>query len=183
MNKYLRSGQIEKIKTIKQWVDQKMPLQLKVLQPMLDYTFGWLSPELLGTGFSIQTQTDVLMLAKIPFSPTNKDFQNQIHQGLVVNAGFEMIRTILNANLMGHSFQFLKTETNIKKKLIWNSDLILKLNIDPEIFEQQLINFQKNKNAEFEFEIYLQVGDLKKSDLIFYKIEIQKVNLLAQRSS
>jgi hypothetical protein len=176
LNKYLRAGQIEKLKNFKLWVDQKLPKQLK---PVLNYTLGWLSPELLGTGFSILKQTDGSMSAQIPFLQINKDFQNQIHQGLVINAGFEMIRTFLNEYFLGHGYQFLKTESTIQKKTIWASDLNLEMNVDLEDFEQQFISFQKNKSAEFTFIIVLKTEDLKKTDSIQYKIEMQKINLLS----
>ncbi len=176
MNKYLRAGQIEKLKTFKIWADQKLPNQLK---PVLNYTLGWLSPDLLGTGFSILKQTDGLISAQIPFLQINKDFQNQIHQGLVVNAGFEMIRTFLNEHFLSQGYQFLKTQTTILKKTMWTSDLNLKMSVDLESFEQQFILFQKSKSADFEFDISLQIGDSKITDLIQYKIEIQKINLLS----
>ncbi len=176
MNKYLRSGQIKKLKTLKLWAQQNLPTPLR---PMIDYTLGWLSPDLLGTGFSAIQQTDSMVIAEVPFRSLNKDFQNQIHMGLVINAGLEMIKIFSARHFVGHGYQFLKTNLNLNKKLDWTADLNLKMNIDLEIFERKIIEFQKNKKAEFEFEIEIHVGDSKKTDSLNYKIAIEKINLLS----
>lgn len=176
MNKYLRSGQIEKIKTLKQWAHDHLP---RKLTPVIDYTLGWLSPELLGSGFLIKTQTDAGVIAEVPFLSSNTDFQRQIHSGLVINAGQEMIRAYFQRNVAGLNFEFSKINLLLNKKLIWTSDLTLKMNVNAEYFEAQLIEFQKKKTAEFDFTIDIQVGDSKKVDQLSFKIELHKLNLLS----
>lgn len=176
MNKYLRSGHIEKIKTLKQWAHDHLPQKLT---PVIDYTLGWLSPELLGTGFLIKTQTDTNVIATVPFLTINSDFQHQIHSGLVVNAGQEMIRAYLQRNVVGMSFEYSKINLHLNKKLNWTSDLTLKMNVSEEYFESQLIEFQKKKTAEFDFTIDIHVGESKKIDQLSFKIELHKLNLLS----
>lgn len=176
MNKYLRSGHLEKIKTLKRWAHDHLPQKLS---PVIDYTLGWLSPELLGTGFLIKSETDSSVIAEIPCFKTNQDFQSQVHLGLVVNAGQEMIRSYLQKNLVGMSYEFNKIEFKLNKKLNWTSDLILKMNISSEYFELQLIDFHKRKTSEFEFVIDIHVGESKKMDQISFKIELHKVNLIS----
>lgn len=176
MNKYLRSGHIEKIKTLKQWAQLHLPKQLS---PLLDYTLGWLSPELLGTGFVIDSMTDYEAVVRIPVSNANINFQQQIHLGLVVNAGQKMITSFLQQHLVGSGFELTKVDLVLKKKLNWGTDLVLKMNVNPELFEQQLIEFHKKKIADFDFVIDLQPGEMKKKDQLSFKIELQKVNLLS----
>lgn len=176
LNKYLRAGHIEKLKNFKFWADQNVP---ETFKPVLNYTLGWLAPDLLGTGFSVVQQTDSEVVAMIPLNAANKDFQNQIHAGLVINAGLEMIKSLLYKHMVGVGFQMARTEMNLTKKMNWLSDLKLKLFIDLEVFEMQLIQFQNNKKADFDFEVSIYCGESKKFDQINYKIEIQKVNLLS----
>jgi len=176
LNKYLRSGHIEKIKTLKQWAHDHLPQKLT---PVIDYTLGWLSPELLGTGFLVKSQTDDGVIAMVPFLPINTDFQRQIHSGLVINAGQEMIRAYLQRNVVGFNFIFSKINLHLNKKLNWTSDLTLKMNVNSGYFEAQLIEFQKRKSAEFDFTVDIQVGDSKKVDQLSFKIELHKLNLLS----
>ena len=176
LNKYLREGHIEKLKNLKLWADLNAP---KTLKPVLNYTLGWLAPDLLGTGFTVLVQTDSEVSAMIPYNKVNKDFQNQIHVGLVINAGLQMIKSLLSKHMTGVGFNFDNTEIKLVKKTNWTTDLRLKLFIDLDTFEMQLIDFQKNKKSIFEFEVSLFCADSKKQDQINYKIEIQKINLLS----
>lgn len=175
-NKYLHSGQIKKLKTFRLWAQKNLPAKFK---PMIDYTLGWLSPDLLGTGFSVQTQNETELVVQIPFLKINQDFQNEIHSGLVVNAGLEMIRLVLAQHFVSSEYRFLKTEIHFQKKINWTSDLFLKINIDLEYFELKMIELQKNKSTDMEFSIKIYLKDSKKSDRLNYKIEIQKINLLS----
>lgn len=177
MNKYLQAAQITKLKNLKDWAHSNLP---KTFRPAIDYTLGWLSPDLLGTGFSIEQQMDSQLVAKIPAKTVNKDFQNQIHHGLVINAGIEMIRLLLNKHIVGSGYILLNTEINLNKKLNWSTDLTLKMNVDLEFLEANLIEFQKNTRSEFEFKILINNTDSNKSDSVNYKIRIQKIELLAQ---
>ena len=87
---------MQKLKDFKTWAQVKSP---KSIRPALSYTLGWLSPELLGTGFRMIEVSDFEMKALIPADAANKDGSGQIHQGLVLNAVLELATTFTHRHM------------------------------------------------------------------------------------
>jgi hypothetical protein len=160
LNRYLRPDQIEKLSTL------------------VNATFGRLSPLVLGSGYSIFRSSEAEISAKIPLTKFSKDFQNEAQSGLVIHTATEMIRVIMNEVFVDRAYRFSKLQISLDKKMNWNSDLILKMQTDLEALELKTIEFQKNKKFECEFKIHIYVAEFKKSDILDFKIEVQKVNIL-----
>src|SRR3954464_7424042 len=96
----------EKLKELKTWAQVKSP---KPLQPALSYALDWLAPELLGTGFRMVEISDFSLKAMVPARSTNFDFQGEVHQGLILNAGLELCRVFLQKQMAESFFQIIAT--------------------------------------------------------------------------
>ena len=103
----------EKLKELKTWAQVKSP---KHLQPALSYALDWLAPELLGTGFRMIEVSDFSIKALVPARNTNFDFQNEIHQGLVLNASLELCRSFLQKLMAESFFSVTASEIILSKK-------------------------------------------------------------------
>lgn len=178
MNFYKVSNKvaIEKLKELKTWAQVKSP---KSLQPALSYTLDWLAPELLGTGFQMKEVTELTLKALVPAAPTNLDFQNEVHQGLILNAGLELGRTFLQKQMGESFFKISSSEVKITKNQKWQDDIDLVLKVDQSTLDDFFISLQKNKEAEIIFELAIKVKNQKKSDILKLTLDIEKIELLA----
>lgn len=178
MNFYKKTT--EKLKELKTWAQVKSP---KPLQPALSYALDWLAPELLGTGFRMLEVSDFALKALIPARQSNFDFQQEIHQGLIINASVELCRAFLQKQMPESFFQISASEIEIIKKQKWSGDLELLLESDQGAIDDFFINFQKNKKSEIEFKIKIipQVKTEKsnKSDWVKLKLHLVKTELIA----
>ncbi len=160
LNRYLRPDQIDKLTTL------------------VNTTLGRFSSNIFGPHFSIHRPNETEIVAQIPITNLNKDSQNEIQIGQVVNTGLAMGQWFLNEQLGGPSYRMTQFDINMDKKLNWNTNLILKMQTDLEAFELKIIEFQKYKKFTFEFVIHISNSGSKKKDKLAFKIEVQKINLL-----
>lgn len=173
MNFYKKTT--EKLKELKTWAQVKSP---KPLQPALSYALDWLAPELLGTGFRMVEVSDFSLKALVPARNTNFDFQKEIHQGLVLNAGMELCRAFLQKQMAESFFSIVASDIVISKKQKWSNDIELLLETDQGAMDDFFIGFQKNKKNEIEFEIKIKIEKQKKTDLIKLKLYLEKTELI-----
>lgn len=166
----------EKLKELKTWAQVKSP---KPLQPALSYALDWLAPELLGTGFRMIETSDFSVKATVPARGTNFDFQQEVHQGLVLNAGLELARSFLQKQMAESFFQIVACESHLSKKQKWQNDLELLLQADQNLLDDFFIDFQKNRRNEIEFEITIKMDKSKKTDLLRLRLQIEKTQLIA----
>lgn len=164
----------EKLKELKTWAQVKSP---KTLQPALSYALDWLAPELLGTGFRMLEVSDQSLKGIVPARKSNLDFQQEIHQGLVLNASLELCRAFLQKQMSESFFQIVSSEVEVFKKQKWTQDLELLLAADQEALDDFFINFQKNKKGEISFEIKV-LTPIKKMDWVKIKLIVDKTELI-----
>lgn len=174
MNFYKKTT--EKLKELKTWAQVKSP---KRLQPALSYALDWLAPELLGTGFRMIEVSDFSLKALVPANQSNFDFQQEIHQGLILNASLELCRAFLQKQMAESFFQITASEIEISKKRKWTHDLELMLENDQSIIDDFFINFQKHKKSEIIFEIKIKTEGSKKMDNVRLKLHLEKTELIA----
>lgn len=166
----------EKLKELKTWAQVRGP---KRLQPVLSYALDWLAPELLGTGFRMIEISDFAVKGIVPARATNFDFQHEIHQGLVINAGLELARSFLQKQMNESFFQVVASDIKLAKKLKWTQDLEILLESEQSTLDDFFMDLQKNKVAIIEFEVRIKPDKLKKSDLLILKLQIEKKELIA----
>ncbi len=166
----------EKLKELKTWAQVKSP---KPFQPALSYALDWLTPELLGTGFRLFEVSEHELKAIIPANKSNLDFQNEIHQGLVVNACIEMSRSFLQKQMPESFFQIISSNLQIEKKQRWGDEIRLTLRSDATAMDDFFIELQKSKRATLEFKIVIGTARTKKIDQVDLKLTIQSTALLA----
>ena len=166
----------EKLKELKTWAQVKSP---KPFQPALSYALDWLTPELLGTGFRLFEVSEHELKAIIPANKSNLDFQNEIHQGLVVNACIEMSRSFLQKQMPESFFQIISSNLQIEKKQRWGDEIRLTLRSDATAMDDFFIELQKSKRATLEFKIVIGAARTKKIDQVDLKLTIQSTALLA----
>lgn len=166
----------EKLKELKTWAQIKGPKQL---QPVLSYALDWLAPELLGTGFRMIEISDFAVKGIVPARSTNFDFQQEIHQGLVINAGLELARSFLQKQMNESFFNIAASEIKLSKKLKWTTDLEILLESEQSTLDDFFIDLQKNKFAVIEFAVRVKPDNHKKSDLLTLKLHIEKKELIA----
>lgn len=178
MNFYKAATQAttEKLKELKTWAQVKSP---KTLQPALSYALDWLAPELLGTGFRMVELTDYSVKAFVPSRPTNFDFQKEVHQGLVLNAGLELARSFLQKQMSESVFQISTSQVQLNKKQKWNQDLELVLQAEPSDMDDFFIDLQKNKKAEITFQVIVHIQGQSKTDSLKLNLQIKKIELIA----
>lgn len=178
MNIYKKTT--EKLKELKTWAQVKSP---KTLQPALSYALDWLAPELLGTGFRMVEVSEQSLKAFVPARQSNFDFQNEIHQGLILNAGLELSRAFLQKQMSESFFHIVSSEIEITKKQKWTQDLELILTADQSAVDDFFISFQKSKKSEINFDIKIksQLNSEKsnKADWLKIKLAVEKTELLA----
>ncbi len=176
-NVNIKAGQAykQKLKEFKTWAQVKSP---KVIQPALSYTLGWLSPELLGTGFRMLEISDFEIKATVPSDPMNVDASRELHQGLVLNAALELAKTFINRHLEENFYQISASEIKISKKQKWNENMHLFLRSDESTMDDFFSSLQKDKKAQIQLTIRLQQEANKKSDTIDLKLICDSVALL-----
>lgn len=175
MKKKLDLNYVEKIKDFKIWSDLHSP---KILKPALSYALDWLSPELLGTGFKLQQVTDDKIKAKIPFSKANCDFYHQIHAGLVVNAGLELLTSFISKHWAKNLWEIQSYDIQLSKRVKWNKDLELSFACSSEDTDRLILDLQKNDHVTFEGTVFISVKNSNQSDTIKLKLNIVKLKLL-----
>lgn len=170
----------EKLKELKTWAQVKSPKQL---QPALSYALDWLAPELLGTGFRMLEISDFSLKALVPVRHSNLDFQQEIHQGLILNASLELCRAFLQKQMNESFFQITASKVEIVKKQKWSQDLELLLETEQAVTDDFFINFQKNKKSEIEFiiKIKTQIKTEKsnKTDWVKLTLHLEKTELIS----
>lgn len=166
----------EKLKELKTWAQVKSP---KPFQPALSYALDWLAPELLGTGFRMLEVSDFSLKGMVPARNSNFDFQQEIHQGLILNASLELCRAFLQKQMAESFFQITASKIEITKKQKWSQDVELYLETDQSVIDDFFINFQKNKKSEIEFEIKISLEKSKKTDWLKLKLHLEKTELIA----
>ncbi len=171
----LQLNYVDKIREFKVWSDLHTP---SLLKPALSYALDWLAPELLGTGFSITEAGDEKITAKIPYQSTNCDFHNQIHAGLVVNAGLEMISTYIAKHWAKNLWEIKSYQIELNKNTRWDNDLALQFSCSEEDMDKLILSLQKHDQVAFEGTIFIATKNSVSSDSIKLKLNITKLKLL-----
>lgn len=172
----------QKMKDFKTWAQVKGP---KILQPALSYTLGWLSPEMLGTGFRMVQVSDFSIKALIPANAMNVDQFQEIHQGLVLNASLELAHSFLQRHMPEACFQIVASDIKIQKKQKWNSELQLVLATEELTLDQFFSEMQERKKADIHFKINIETTEksqntnIKKADSVDLKLICEATQLLA----
>ncbi len=172
----IQSSYVDKIRDFKVWSDLHTPALLK---PALSYALDWLAPELLGTGFSITEAGDESITAKIPYQRTNCDFHNQIHAGLVVNAGLEVISTYIAKHWAKNLWEIKSYQLELNKNIKWDKDLMLQFTCSENDMDKLILSLQKNDHVIFEGTVFIAVKNSSQSDSLKLKLNITKLKLLA----
>lgn len=172
----IQSSYVDKIRDFKVWSDLHTPALLK---PALSYALDWLAPELLGTGFSITEAGDESITAKIPYQRTNCDFHNQIHAGLVVNAGLEVISTYIAKHWAKNLWEIKSYQLELNKNIKWDRDLMLQFTCSENDMDKLILSLQKNDHVIFEGTVFIAVKNSSQSDSLKLKLNITKLKLLA----
>jgi hypothetical protein len=115
----------------------------------------------------------------VPARPTNFDFQQEIHQGLVLNASMELCRAFLQKQMSESFFQITSSEVSLSKKHKWSQDIELILETEQSIIDDFFIDFQRHKKNVIEFDIKIKLEKSKKTDLVKLKLQIEKTELIA----
>jgi hypothetical protein len=157
---------------------QVMKKYLDQLTPLLNYALGWFSPELLGSGFVINSIDDHNISGTIPYSKFNCNSQLEIHAGLVVNSGFELIRQLLTRHVGHNNFLIESFESNLKKNNPWNKSLLLKLELNEVVLDRFFMDMQKNTTAQLNFDVVVQrkstKAGVKSKDIIKFGLVVRK---------
>ncbi len=172
----LQANYVDKIRDFKVWSDLHTPALLK---PALSYALDWLSPELLGTGFVITEAGDESIKAKVPFHKTNCDFHHQIHAGLVVNAGLEVISTYIAKHWAKNLWEIKSYQIELNKNLKWDKDLNLQFSCSEQDMDKLILSLQKNDQVSFEGTVFISMKNSNQSDSLKLKLNIIKLKLLA----
>jgi hypothetical protein len=176
----LQANYVDKIRDFKVWSDLHTPALLKPLvKPALSYALDWLSPELLGTGFVINEASDESIKATVPFNKSNCDFHNQIHAGLAVNAGLEVMSTYIAKHWAKNLWEIKSYQIELNKKLKWDNDLSLQFSCSEEDMDKLILSLQKNDQVSFEGTVFISIKNSTQSDSVKLKLNIIKLKLLA----
>lgn len=176
----LQANYVEKIKDFKVWSHLHTPNLLKPLvNPALSYALDWLSPELLGTGFVIVEAEDESIQATVPFNKSNCDFHHQIHAGLVVNAGLEVMSTYISKHWAKNLWDIKSYQIELNKKLKWDKDLSLHFACSEEDMDKLILSLQKNEHVVFEGTVLISTKNSTSSDSLKLKLSLIKLKLLA----
>ena len=166
----------QKLKELKTWAQINGP---KPLQPALNYTLGWLSPELLGTGFRMIEVSDFAMKGLIPASHLNLDANEEVNQGLVLNASLELSKVFINRHMPESFYKISSSEIKIIKNQIWNENLSLNLISSDSMMDHFFSAMQENKKAVLHFAIRIEFEKSKKMDNIDLKLVCEATKLIA----
>lgn len=165
----------QKLKELKTWAQVKGP---KVIQPALNYTLGWLSPELLGTGFRMIEVSDFEIQALVPALNANLDQANEVHQGLILNASLELARSFLARHLPETYFQISSSEIKILKKQKWTDDLKVCLVCEEDTLDQFFSDLQSLKKTNIHLALKIEIKNSKKTDLVDLNLNCEATKLL-----
>lgn len=171
------------MQAMKKYLDHGYRIAQPIVTPLLNYALGWFSPELLGTGFVINSIDDHHVSGTIPYSKFNCNSQSEIHAGLVVNSGFELIRQLLVRHVGHNNFYIENYETTLKKSNVWNKALMLKLEIGEVVLDRFFMDMQKNTTAQLNFDVVVQrkstKAGVKTKDIIKFDLVVRSKKLLA----
>ncbi len=168
----------QKLKEFKTWAQIKSP---ELIRPALSYTLGWLSPELLGTGFRMVQVSDFEMKAHIPATSANLDANHELHQGLILNASLELAKIFINRHLSDNFYQIDSSEIKILKKQKWTGNLKLKLEVNNLELDNFFSELQQNKNTLLHLIILLELENSKKIDTVELKLNCTAIHLLTTK--
>ncbi len=168
----------QKLKEFKTWAQIKSP---QLIRPALSYTLGWLSPELLGTGFRMVEVSDFSMKATIPAENSNLDSNHELNQGLVLNASLELSKTFVNRHLTEIYYQIDSSEIKISKKQKWTEDLNLFLQVKDVALDDFFSELQQDKKAQLLLSIRIELKTTKKTDTVELKLNCSPINLLTAK--
>ncbi|MBC7420856.1 MAG: hypothetical protein H7328_09010 [Bdellovibrio sp.] len=166
----------EKLKELKTWAQVKSP---KTFQPVLSYALDWLAPELLGTGFRLFEINEFEMKAIIPANKSNFDSQNEIHQGLVTNAGLELARAFLQRQMPESFFKIVATDIHLSKKQKWSDEIKLVLKSNQADMDEFFMHLQRGKKSNVQFEVTIAAEKFRKNDSLEIKLVIESTPLIA----
>ena len=171
------------MQVMKKYLDHGYKIAQPLVAPLLNYALGWFSPELLGSGFVIKSIDDHTILGSIPYSKFNSNNQSEIHAGLVVNAGFEIVQQLL-ARHGGHAnFAIESFESTLKKSSRWNNSVLLKLEINEATLDRFFIDLQEEETALLKCDIMIQKKsakpEFKSKDIIKFDLIIRSKKLIA----
>ena len=174
------------MQAMKKYLDHGFRIAKPLVTPLFNYALGWFSPELFGTGFLVNSIGDHHISGTIPHSKFNSNAQGEIHPGLVINSGFELIRQLLARHLGIESFRVEDFETRLKKNHDWNVAIFLKLEVNEVALDRFFIDLQKNAMAQIDLEIEINRKikkvprkDLVKSkDIIKFSVGVRSQKLL-----
>ena len=171
------------MQAMKKYLDHGYRIAQPFVKPILNYALDWFSPELLGTGFVIDSIGEHHISGSIPYAKFNCNRQSEIQAGLVVNSGFELIRQLLVRHVGHHHFSIESYETNLKKSNPWNKALRLKLELDEVALDRFFIDLQKNETAQLNFDVGVQKKSTKagvqSKDIIKFSLVVRIKKLLA----
>lgn len=148
----------------------------RIVKPLVNYALGWLSPELLGTGFNIKSITDSRIIGLLPYAKFNCNSQAEIHLGLVTNSALELVRQMLARHLGHEHFQIENIRMQLEKNHTWDKSLQLTLSIDQIEFDQYCIDLQKDDTAVMNFKIMVQHSKFK--DHVEFELTVRSRKLL-----
>lgn len=168
----------QKLKEFKTWAQIKSP---QIIRPALSYTLGWLSPELLGTGFRMVEVSDFAMKANVPAVALNLDAKQELHQGLILNAALELSKTFINRHLTEVYYQIESSEIKISKKQKWMVDLQLFLEVKDVVLDDFFSELQQKQKAQLILNIQLELGNSKKTDSIELKLNCSAINMITSK--
>ena len=171
------------MQAMKKYLDHGYKIAQPLVTPLLNYALGWFSPELLGSGFVIKSIDDHAISGSIPYSKFNCSNQSEIHAGLVVNSGFELIQQLLARNLGHKNFVIESFETTLKKSSTWNNSLLLKLELNEVVFDRFFMDLQKDTSTPFQCDVVIQKKStkpgFKSKDIIKFDLIVRTKKLIA----
>lgn len=175
------------MQAMKKYLDHGYRIAKPIVAPILNYALGWFSPELLGTGFEINSVDDHHISGTLPYSKFNCNAQSEIHAGLVINSGFELIRQILVRHVGQGQFYIESFETSLKKSTVWNNSLSLMLELNEVVLDRFFMDLQQRATADLKFDVRIQkklkkssVKDsVKSKDIIKFSLTVCSKRLLA----
>ncbi|MBC7754419.1 MAG: hypothetical protein H7Z71_09295 [Moraxellaceae bacterium] len=171
------------MQVMKKYLDHGYKIAQPLVAPLLNYALGWFSPELLGSGFVIKSIDDHAVVGSIPYSKFNCNNRSEIHAGLVVNSGFELIQCLL-ARHLGHThFAIESFETTLKKSSRWDNSLLLKIELNEVVFDRFFMDLQKDTTTPLQCDVTIQKKSakpgFKSKDIIKFNLTVRSKKLIA----
>ena len=125
--------------------------------------------------------SDFSMKATVPAESSNLDSNQELHQGLILNASLELSKTFINRHLTEIYYQIDSTEIKISKKQKWSEDLNLYLQVKDLTLDDFFSELQQNKKAQLLLSIRLELETTKKTDSVELKLNCSPIKLLTAK--